>query len=67
MSQHHHHHALSSPRMCTKSQIHCQNSTVVKNLEHLFDQQSSLPLIKRGAHPDLQRISAETVKSFFCI
>jgi hypothetical protein len=35
----------------------------VKNLQHLFDEQSSLPLIKRSAHPDLQRISSQTVRS----
>ncbi len=65
MSQHLH--ALSplfsSPLICSKSGIQCQNSSVVKNLQHLFDEQSSLPLIKRSAHPDLQRISSQTVRS----
>jgi hypothetical protein len=64
----HHLHALSpllsSPLLCSKPQIQCQkNSSVVKNLENLFNEQSSLPLIKRSSHPDLQRISSQTVKS----
>jgi rhodanese-related sulfurtransferase len=47
--------------MCVKSQIRYKNSSVVKNLQVLFDEQSSLPLIKRSSHPDLQRISSQTV------
>ncbi len=54
---------LSSPLMCVKSEIQYKNSSVVKNLQGLFDEQSSLPLIKRSSHPDLQRISSQTVIS----
>jgi hypothetical protein len=56
---------FSSPIISSKPKIQYQNSSVVKNLENLFNQQSSLPIIKRSSHPDLQRISSETVKYIY--
>lgn len=61
----HHLHSLSpmfnSPIMRAKPCHPSSNASVVKNLQLLFDEQSALPLVKRSSHPDLQRISAQTV------
>ena len=63
-----HHHQLSpmltSPYLCAKPRISSVNCSVGKNLQVLFDQSSTLPAIKRSAHPDLQRIASQTVRSF---
>jgi len=52
---------FSSPLIRSKSRIQSTNSSVVKNLQVLFDEQSSLPLVKRSSHADLKRISSQTV------
>lgn len=53
---------LSSPYQYSKPMIHTKTSSVVKNLEQFFDQQQIVPIIERSKHPDLQRISSETVR-----
>ena len=52
---------LSSPLIRSKPTTQSMHSSVVKNLQSLFDEQSSLPLVKRSSHPDLNRISSQTV------
>ncbi|CAF0794673.1 unnamed protein product [Adineta ricciae] len=52
---------LSSPIHRIKPRMKPTTSSVVKNLESLFDEQSSLPLVKRSSHPDLQRIDSQTL------
>ncbi|CAF0842909.1 unnamed protein product [Rotaria sordida] len=54
---------FSSPFIRSKSKIQSRNSSVVKNLQVLFDEQLSLPLVKRSSHPDLKRISSKTLAS----
>ncbi|CAF1284224.1 unnamed protein product [Adineta steineri] len=52
---------FSSPIMHSKSHMESRSTSVVKNLQILFDEQSSIPLVKRTAHPDLKRISSQTL------
>ncbi|UJR20652.1 hypothetical protein I4U23_023774 [Adineta vaga] len=52
---------FSSPIIRHKHRMNSKNTSVVKNLENLFNEQSSLPLVKRSSHPDLQRISSQTL------
>ncbi|CAF2409182.1 unnamed protein product [Rotaria sp. Silwood2] len=54
---------FSSPLIRSKSRIESTKSSVVKNLQILFDEQLSLPLVKRSSHPDLKRISSQTLAS----
>jgi hypothetical protein len=55
-----HHLVALSPLLSTPPRRHARNSSVAKNLQVCFDEQ--LPLVKRTSHPDLKRISSETVK-----
>ena len=52
----------ASPIHRIKPRMKPTTSSVVKNLQSLFDKQSSLPLVKRSSHPDLQRIASQTVR-----
>ncbi|CAF1284322.1 unnamed protein product [Rotaria magnacalcarata] len=52
-----------SPLIRSNSNMLTTNSSVVKNLQALFDQQSSLPLVQRSSHRDLKRISSLTLVS----
>lgn len=56
----------SSPLSTYSSLIRTSKTSTVKHISNTVDASTSIPIVQRSSHPDLKRISAQTVNKLKC-